>query len=71
MAYNYAKLIGRMAELNITRDALADAIGISRAALYHKLRSDTEFTQDEIKKCVEVLNMEQRDIPLYFFTLIV
>lgn len=67
MAYDYSKLIGRMAELNISRDDLAAAIGVSRSALYHKMRSDTEFTQDEIKACVKTLNLDQIDIPQYFF----
>ena len=67
MAYDYSKLIGRMAELNVSRDDLAAAIGVSRSALYHKMRSDTEFTQNEIKACVKTLNLDQIDIPQYFF----
>ncbi|WP_292018432.1 DUF739 family protein [Megasphaera sp. UBA4382] len=69
MKYNYSKLIGRLAEMGITRDEFASKIGVSRTALYNKMQSETEFTQDEIKKSVDVLNIPWNDISLYFFTL--
>lgn len=66
MSYNYSKLIGRMAELNVSQDLLAKKIGISRSTLFNKLRSNTEFTQDEINACVRVLDLNQSEIPEYF-----
>ena len=68
MTYNYSKLIGRMAELKISQDTLAKQMGIGRSTLFNKLRSNTEFTQDEINACVKILNLKQTEIPEYFFT---
>ena len=69
MTYDYSKLYGRMAELGITREALAKQLNISRSTLYSKLNSRTEFTQDEIRKCVEILRLDVRYLAMYFFTL--
>lgn len=69
MIYDYSKLIGRIAELGMTRNGFADAIGISRTSLYQKLRSVSEFTQREIQSAVTVLKLCYEDIPAYFFTL--
>lgn len=69
MSFNYAKLYGRMAELDISKEKLAKMIGISRSSLYKKLLSDREFTQKEIMKCADILKIAPLDIPSYFFTL--
>lgn len=68
MKYNYMKMLGRMAELGISKEKLSKEIGIGRTSLYKKLKSETEFTQDEIKACVKILNLSDEDIPTYFFT---
>lgn len=65
--YNYNKLLGKMAELGITKDDLAKKIGMSRTTLYFKLNCESEFTQDEIQKCTEILDFPRSEIPLYFF----
>ena len=44
-------------------------MGIGRSTLFNKLRSNTEFTQDEINACVKILNLKQAEIPEYFFTI--
>lgn len=70
MTYDYSKLYGRMAEMGITREELARQLEISRSTLYSKLTkltSRTEFTQDEIRRCVEILRLDVRDLSLYFF----
>ncbi|WP_270456087.1 DUF739 family protein [Allisonella histaminiformans] len=69
MSFNYAKLNGRMAERGISKEKLAELIGISRSSLYKKLISDREFTQKEIIKCATILQIQPIDIPAYFFTL--
>lgn len=68
MRFNYAKLYGRMAELGISKEKLAQMIGMSRSSLYKKLISSREFTQSEIIQCAEILNISPLDIPEYFFT---
>lgn len=69
MNYNYSKLIGRMAELGITKRNLAKSIHMGRTTLYKKLCSDSQFTQEEIGKIIIVLCLKSNDIPQYFFTL--
>lgn len=68
MKYNYMKMLGRMAEVGISRESLSKKMGISRTSLYKKLKSETEFTQDEIKSCAKILRLSDTDIPEYFFT---
>lgn len=69
MTYDYSKLYGRMAEMGITREELARQLEISRSTLYSKLTSRTEFTQDEIRRCVEILRLDVHDLSLYFLRL--
>lgn len=46
--------------------SLAEIIGISRSALYHKINGTTEFTRSEIQRIVEALGL---DSPMgIFFT---
>lgn len=68
MTYDYSRLVGKMAEHGYNRETFAKALGISRTALYSKLNSWTGFTQKEILSASDLLNIEQREIPLYFFT---
>lgn len=65
--YNYNKLLGRITELGMTKDDLAKKIGMSRTTLYYKLNCESEFTQEEIQRCAEVLDFPSQEIPLYFF----
>lgn len=69
MTYAYSKLIGRIAELGLSKEEFAIKIGISRTALYHKLQSNSEFTQDEILRIIDVLSIPKEEVPDYFFTL--
>lgn len=65
--YNYNKLLGRITELGMTKDDLAKKIGMSRTTLYYKLNCESEFTQEEIQRCAEVLDFPSQEISLYFF----
>ena len=66
--YNYSKMIGRMAELGITKGGLAKKMHIGRVTLYEKMRSNRAFTQNEIESGIQALGLDKKDIPLYFFT---
>lgn len=67
MAYNYSKLLGRIAEKGETRESLCEKIGLSTVALRNKLQGKTQFKQDEIQKIAEVLGIEPEDLSAYFF----
>lgn len=55
---NKARLEYEMAIRGITRSKLCEAVGISRSAFYRKCTGLSEFTQSEIQKIVDFLNLE-------------
>lgn len=66
MAFDYSRLIGRIAEKGYTRARLALEIGITPHTLSAKLKGRGYFTQDEILKLCMILEID--DIHGYFFT---
>lgn len=68
MACDYSKLRGRIREKFSTQDAFAEAIGIGRVSLSQRLNGKLDFTQKEINASCEALDINKRDIPVYFFT---
>jgi DNA-binding XRE family transcriptional regulator len=67
MKFNYAKLLGRMRELNYTQETLAKAIGRNEGTLNAKLNNRANFTGAEIFSICEVLKIASKDIGSYFF----
>lgn len=61
---NVDKLCGRFAEYGLTREEVANSLGITRKTLYSKLKSGT-FTSAEMSKLVGLLHIE--DPSAYFF----
>lgn len=68
--YNYSALQDLMTSRSLTIPALARRISISPKSLAKKLRSQSEFTQDEIRKIVSVLHIPPEEIARYFFTVL-
>ena len=68
MSWDYSKLRGRIKEICGTQDVFADKIGIGRVSLSQRLNNALEFSQDEMFKSCDVLNIDKCDIPIYFFT---
>ena len=55
-----------MMKQNINKSDMCVKLGISRSSFYRKCNGDSEFTQSEIQKIVEILNL---DSPMgVFFT---
>lgn len=71
MEYDYDKLIGKIAEKFYTRKRFAMAMGMSERTLSLKMNNKIDFTQDEISKACEILEIKHTDIPIYFFTQVV
>ncbi len=67
MRWNYNKLKGRIKEMCGTQDEFAARLGIGRVSLSQRLNNQLEFTQDEMFRACDVLEIERVDIPLYFF----
>ena len=66
--FDYSKLLGRMKEKGITQEKLAEMIGVSGVTISKKLNGKSEWTQVEINKVCEILEIDPADIPVYFFT---
>lgn len=71
MGWNYNKLRGKIKETCGTQESFAEKIGISYTSLSKRLNNQIEFTQEDIYKSCEVLNISMEQVPEYFFTLIV
>lgn len=63
----YAKLRGRIVEKFGTVTAFAEAIGLSRVSVTNKLSEKTGFSQEDITKWCEALEIELDEIGCYFF----
>lgn len=55
---NKARLEYEMSVRGVTRAKLCEVLGISRSAFYRKCNGGSEFTQGEIQKIVDFLNLE-------------
>ena len=69
MQFDYSKLLGRIRERGMTQETLARLIGIKSPTLSLKLNNKAFFTQPEIRKICEALEICFDEIGAYFFTL--
>lgn len=63
---NREELRAEIARKNLSKRAIAKALGISETSLLMKMRHDREFKESEIKKLVEVLNLTPDDVSRIF-----
>ena len=69
MAYDYAKLTGRIIEKCGTQAAFAKRMGLSERTVSLKLNNKLAWKQTEIQKAVQILNFRTNEIQAYFFTI--
>lgn len=67
--FNYSKLKGKIKEKYDRQDLFADNLGVSSVSLSAKLNNKWGFTQPEIIKSCELLDIPHDEIHLYFFAL--
>lgn len=67
MAYDYAKLNGRIVEKCGTQAVFAERMGLSERTISMKLNNKIAFKQPEIQKALEVLDLASDEIQAYFF----
>lgn len=67
MRFDYAKLKGRIKEKYETQEKFARAIGLTPTTFSFKINGKAKWTQDEIVKAVELLEISQDEIVEYFF----
>ncbi|RLY73544.1 DUF739 family protein [Staphylococcus epidermidis] len=65
--FDYSLLCKRMSEYRHSQSSLANAIPISRTSINHKLKGKNSFTQWEIKRICELLEISPNKVGLYFF----
>lgn len=65
--YDYSKLLGRIKEKYGTRDNLVEKITISSTSLNLRLNNKLKFDQQDIKELCEALDIQEIEIPDYFF----
>ncbi|WP_425255460.1 DUF739 family protein [Mammaliicoccus sciuri] len=67
MCFNYSALNGKIIQKFKTRAEFAKALDLSERSLSLKLNNKVGWKQKEIVKATELLNLDESEIPLYFF----
>ena len=68
MPYTYDKLRGRIVEKFGTQDKFAQVLGISKTSLSKKMTGKAGFSQADVNKWTSLLDIDNSEIGLYFFT---
>lgn len=66
--FSYAKLKGRIIEKFGSQRDFAKALGISEGSMTNKMTGHTFFSQTEIYRAIEVLDIDPKMVTSYFFT---
>lgn len=66
--FDYRKLNGKIVEVFGSQKEFAKAMGISVASVSNKLTNKAYFTQKEIEKAADVLDIGKGAISTYFFS---
>lgn len=71
MTFDYNKLRGKIKEVYGTQENFSTHVDMGRTSLSQKLNNQVEFTQKEILDSCHALNIDLKEISLYFFTEVV
>ena len=67
MSYEYGALFGKIREKFGTQTNFAQAMGMSTRSMSLKMTSKRSWKQSEIVTAASLLDIEAKDIPMYFF----
>lgn len=67
VSFDFSKLRGKIIEKCGTMYKFAEIMGWSERTMSLKINGKRAWTQLEIAKAVDILGLEQKDIPVYFF----
>lgn len=65
--YSYKKLRGRIVERFGSQTNFAEKLGISATSLSKKMQCKTGFSQEDIEKWAELLDINRAEFSDYFF----
>lgn len=68
MSYDYGKLRGRIIEKYGTSGAFASVFPMSERTLSLKMTCKRSWSQNQIARACELLDIQQHEMPDYFFT---
>ena len=68
MAFDYSKLGGKIVEVFGTRRKFAEAMAWSERTLSLKMNGQRTWRQSDICRAINLLGLNDEDIPSYFFT---
>lgn len=66
--FDYSKIRGKIKEVFGTQSAFAEVMHMSPVSLSEKLNNKVQFSQKEIDKACDMLEIAKEEIPIYFFT---
>lgn len=69
MAYDYAKLNGRIVEKCGTQAVFAERMGLSERTVSLKLNNKVTWKQPEMQRAAGILEFPETEIQAYFFTM--
>lgn len=61
-------LRGKIKEKLKNEYVLAKMMKCSKATISKKLNNETDFSQDEIERICQILDLDRKEISFYFFT---
>lgn len=67
MPYDYSKLRGRIVEKFGSNGAFAKAFPMSERTLSKKMNGKVGWAQKQMKRACELLDIEEQELPVYFF----
>lgn len=68
MERDYSKLRGKIVEVFGTMSKFAKEMEYSERTISLKINGKIDFTQSDIAKTVDLLGLQDEEIPVYFFT---
>lgn len=68
LLFDYSKVRGKIKEVFGTQSAFAEAMNMSPVSLSEKLNNKVQFSQKEIDRACDLIQISKEEIPIYFFT---
>ena len=64
---NVPKLRGKMVEMSVSAETLADHMGINVATLYRRFNEPDSFTVKEVRQIAKILSLTAEEVDSIFF----